>query len=193
MISVSLLAGIIYKFTGTDSVNCYFLADEKIMIDTGNPDDREELKKELGRIVDLNKMEKVILTHLHYDHAGNVCLFPNAEILASREEIDAFAEDGFGAVFNNEVAKELKKRKVSALPEKLPGFEIIRTPGHTKGSICLVYKNMFVFTGDTKFGKGMYGRTDLPTSSPQEMQASLKRLSAFSGMVFAPGHDYCKE
>ena len=163
------------------------------MIDTGNPDDRGELKKELGRIAGLKGVEKVILTHLHYDHAGNVCLFPNAEILASKEEIAAFAEAGLGAGLNNNIAKELKKRKISALPEKIPGFVIIRTPGHTKGSVCLVYKNRFLFTGDTTFGKGVYGRTDLPTSSPKEMQASLKRLSAFNSRVLAPGHDYCRE
>lgn len=53
-------------------------------------------------------------------------------------------------------------------------IEIIPTPGHTEGSICIRIENN-LFTGDTLFRLSM-GRTDLPTSDDYAMKSSLKIL-----------------
>ena len=55
-------------------------------------------------------------------------------------------------------------------------FEIIETPGHSRGDICYYdKKNEILFSGDTLFA-GTYGRVDLPTSDPIQMGKSLKKL-----------------
>ena len=83
------LAENIYKLN-VDS-NIYFLdLDEKLIIDAGPRNYKEIVKKELSKLVFLDKIQKVIFTHLHYDHIGNFDLFPNAEFFALEEEIEYF-------------------------------------------------------------------------------------------------------
>ena len=67
--------------------------------------------------------------------------------------------------------------------------EIIPTPGHTAGGVCLHIGNA-VFTGDTLF-PGACGRVDLPSSDLREMRKSLVKLSKLpeDTQVFA-GHSY---
>lgn len=68
-------------------------------------------------------------------------------------------------------------------------FQVIHTPGHTKGGISLYAKEEnVVFTGDTLF-KDSIGRTDLPGGSMPDIQAALKKLAALPDdtMVY-PGH-----
>lgn len=67
--------------------------------------------------------------------------------------------------------------------------EIIPTPGHTAGGVCL-HIGHAVFTGDTLF-PGACGRVDLPSSDPREMRKSLVKLAKLpeDTQVFA-GHAY---
>ena len=67
--------------------------------------------------------------------------------------------------------------------------EIIPTPGHTAGGVCIKIGNA-VFTGDTLF-PGACGRVDLPSSNPREMRKSLLKLSQLpeDTQIFA-GHSY---
>ena len=191
MITVSKLSENVWKFTGSDRVNCYLLLEEKMMIDSGNPDDAEELKKEIGKIINLEQIKKIILTHLHYDHSGNISLFSNAILFASQQEIDAFDSDAMGAVLDTRIVDDVHERGILPLPGHLNGFEIVPTPGHTAGSTCLIYKkDKILFTGDTKFGEGRYGRTDLPTSMPELLNESIQKLEKYTDLIFAPGHDY---
>ncbi|MCQ2410012.1 MAG: MBL fold metallo-hydrolase [Elusimicrobiaceae bacterium] len=67
--------------------------------------------------------------------------------------------------------------------------EIIPTPGHTAGGVCIKIGNI-VFTGDTLF-PGACGRVDLPTSNPRAMRQSLVKLAHLpeDTQIFA-GHSY---
>jgi len=165
--------------------NVYCIKD-KILIDTGPPSYRNQVKEQLSTIVD--KIEKVIFTHLHYDHIGNFDLFPNAKFFASKEEIEFFEKNRISAILNPFMAKRFN---VSLHPlEKLEGFRIFKTPGHTQGSICLLYeKDKILFTGDTLFLNG-HGRVDFPGASPSEMEKSLDFVSKLKYNILAPGHDY---
>ena len=52
-------------------------------------------------------------------------------------------------------------------------FKVIHTPGHTAGGICLYCKKeKLLFSGDTLF-RGSWGRTDLPTSSFEDIINSI--------------------
>lgn len=68
-------------------------------------------------------------------------------------------------------------------------IEILETPGHTAGCVCIKIEDD-LFTGDTLF-PGACGRVDLPTSDPRAMRNSLLRLSALpdNTRIFA-GHSY---
>lgn len=67
-------------------------------------------------------------------------------------------------------------------------FEILHTPGHTPGSICLFEPQTgFLFSGDTKFAHGGRGRTDLG-GSDDKMEQSLDALSQLDYKLLCPGH-----
>jgi glyoxylase-like metal-dependent hydrolase (beta-lactamase superfamily II) len=66
-------------------------------------------------------------------------------------------------------------------------FKVLHTPGHTKGSICLLFDG-FLITGDTLFA-GTVGRTDLDGGSSEEMFVSLSKLKKLNpSLVIYPGH-----
>jgi len=69
-------------------------------------------------------------------------------------------------------------------------LQVIHTPGHTPGSICL-YATGHVFTGDTLF-VGAVGRTDLPGGSHQQLVHSVREkiYSLPDNTIIWPGHDY---
>ena len=73
------------------------------------------------------------------------------------------------------------------LPDIIEGLEVIKTPGHTKGSVCFLLDG-YLFSGDTLF-KGTYGRVDLPYSNSEDMLKSLKKLSKLDDETkVMPGH-----
>ncbi|HII72262.1 TPA: MBL fold metallo-hydrolase [Candidatus Woesearchaeota archaeon] len=182
----------VWKFTARDQSNVYFLDfDKKIIIDASNRTYREDLKNFMGRAIDFDKVDIVIFTHLHYDHCGNFDLFPNAEFYASKEEIADFHKDPNGTVLDSAVADKLRSVTLNPLPEEFHGLKLINTPGHTRGSVCLYYqKQKILFSGDTLFARKSQGRTDLPTSAPDQMRKSVMALIEVPYKILCPGHDY---
>jgi hydroxyacylglutathione hydrolase len=143
---------------------------ENILIDTGSIFARKELKKNLKKLKLIpEKINKIILTHKHFDHTGNISLFKNAKIYCNK--ID----------FKKKNIIDIKKLKDKE-------FKIIKTPGHTKGSICILYKDI-LFSGDTLFNRGV-GRTDLPGGNQSELKKSLQKLSKLKYSILCPGHLY---
>jgi len=144
------------------------IKNKKIMIDTSSSENREKL---LDSLLDLGvppeEIETIILTHNHWDHTGNIELFKNAKIYGSEED---FPED-------YENVSNLKMKK----------FQIIKVPGHTKGSICILYENV-LFSGDTLFHRGYVGRTDFPESSKKDMGKSLEKIGKLNYDFLCPGH-----
>ena|SRR3989344_180241 len=181
----------IWKLTGTDSVNAYLVdIGEKIMIDAGNRADRQDMLRFLGNMADLGKISKVIFTHLHYDHIGNFDIFPKAEFFASDMEIKDFERSTHDSVLDKDMVEKFNI-KLKPLPDRIGPLEIIKTPGHTAGSICIWYpEKKVLFTGDTLFPNKNIGRTDLPTSAPSKMNDSLINLLRYNFKILAPGHDY---
>lgn len=68
-------------------------------------------------------------------------------------------------------------------------LEVIHTPGHSPGGICLYSRELeVVFTGDTMFASGR-GRTDIPHSSTKDIERSIDHLLGLpETTVVYPGH-----
>jgi glyoxylase-like metal-dependent hydrolase (beta-lactamase superfamily II) len=69
-------------------------------------------------------------------------------------------------------------------------FDVVHTPGHTEGSVCLYEERIgLMLSGDMLFA-GSYGRTDLPGGDDRAMLASLERLAREipEGVRVLPGH-----
>ena len=181
--------------------NLYFLDfDQKIIIDTGNRMKASMLKLLLPKVVKLEEVEKVIFTHLHYDHIGNLDLFPNAKVFASKQAIKDLKENPELTVLDADIIKSsgIMKREIRSVVD-MNGLKMINTPGHTRGSISIWYeKEKILFSGDTFFGGNLekeenlcLGRTDLPDSDEKEMKKSLEKIKKINYKILCPGHDYC--
>lgn len=171
-----------------DSNIYFFDSDEKIIIDAGNRAHRSIVKQFLSKVVEFDQVQKVVFTHLHYDHIGNFDLFKNAKFFASEQSIEDFKKDPVSTVLKPDIAKMFN---VELNPlHYLTNLEIIHTPSHTRGSICLWYeKERLLFSGDTIFKQG-YGRTDLPTSQPGMQKETILKLLEYNYKILCPGHDY---
>ena len=167
------------------SSNIYLIISTKALIDLGSKLNSYEAIKELKKYdVNPEDIETIIFTHLHFDHTGNPLLFKNAVFYASKEEINGIKTK---PDFTDPI---LKKMKINELADNIAGMEVITTPGHTAGSICLWKEDDgILFTGDTLFRNGAIGRTDLPTSKPKDMQKSLMKLIKYPRKEVAAGHN----
>lgn len=140
----------------------YFIKikEHNILIDTSSPENRKELIQDLKELnISSEQINMVLMTHEHWDHIENIDLFKNAKIYD----------------YNNIDKLNIKEIKV------------VKTPGHTKDSICFLY-NDILFSGDTIFHNGGIGRTDLINSQPEKMQESLEKLSKINYEILCPGH-----
>lgn len=140
----------------------------------------------------------VILTHGHFDHIKSLPMIAdkfNYVLHVSQEDSKLLANDennyakAFGATFklpNSVAIRTLKHKDILILNDEK--FEIIATPGHTRGSICIKYRN-WLFSGDTLFVDSV-GRTDLFSGSMADLRKSLNLLktSIGNGVIVYPGH-----
>lgn len=147
----------------------------------------------------------VVLTHGHVDHAEFAedyeKAFPEAKIICHEKELCVLLDveanlSGWGKrpreyKCNYQTVKEgdvltlgYENSDTGCL-----AFEILHTPGHTPGCICLYDReNQIMFTGDTLF-RHSYGRTDFKHGNSQELFASLRRLLSLDPQItFYPGH-----
>lgn len=183
----------VYKIKGDGNVYL-ILNPEPTLIDTGDSVDSLHISSEIEKIIPLTEVKNVLLTHLHYDHSGNVNLFPNARFYASKVAIENFRvspKDAFFYDISNETDKILRE-KLQPLPNEIVGLEVIDCPGHTKGSVAFLdKKRKFLFSGDTLFENGI-GRYDLPNSIPEKVDESVEKLRKLirEGYKLMPGHDY---
>lgn len=179
---------------GYDS-NVYLLKDAKFaLIDTGM-NHSNDLYMKLKSHVDFDDIQIIINTHAHYDHCGANPLFKNAKVLiheADREELENGKFYGTGKMFNAgsplKYDQTLKNGEIIDLGEI--NLEVLHTPGHSPGSICLFNKERkILFSGDTLFSHGSFGRVDLKGGSKTELIKSLDGLSNLDFETLYPGHE----
>ena len=147
-----------------------------LVIDPGSDVERivSEAEKENLEIL------TIVNTHGHGDHtAGNAKLKvrTGAQIIIHELDGDRY----FDADVRLTDEKSLQLGEIT--------FDVIHTPGHTPGGICL-HAQGNLFTGDTLF-VGDSGRTDLPGGDRPTLGKSIRRLMKLPDhTVVWPGHDY---
>lgn len=137
----------------------------------------------------------ILLTHGHIDHCGAVTpirekfkipllMAPeDLPILTGNENHFLSTTLGLDPPADIDVLIENEDFKI----EDFEDLDIVKTPGHTPGSICLKTEDL-LFSGDTVFA-GSIGRTDLPGGSDHQIQKSLDRIRTFPRKLkLLPGH-----
>jgi glyoxylase-like metal-dependent hydrolase (beta-lactamase superfamily II) len=178
---------------GYMDVFCYLAgcpkSREAVVIDPGGDEDK---------IVAAAKMDKLHIkyifnTHHHWDHtSGNARLkeLTGAKLVMHALEDDILQERGSRGGNSASLPPadiRIENEKTFMIGEI--SFEILFTPGHTPGGLCL-YAEGQLFTGDTLF-VGDSGRTDLPGGDRPTLGASLRKLMKLpDDTIVWPGHDY---
>ncbi|MBT7705927.1 MBL fold metallo-hydrolase [archaeon] len=183
----------VYKIHGEGNVYV-ILNPEPFLIDASDNSDSKHILEEIKKVIDPEKIKTVLLTHLHYDHCGNIDLFPNAQVYVPEVELENFKQtpdDFFIQGISQESRKMLENAKI--LPSEINGLEVVKVPGHTRGSVTFLdKKRKLIFSGDTLFDNGI-GRTDFANSLPGVMDDSVQKIQNLIeelGLTLCPGHDY---
>lgn len=181
---------------GDLGTNCYIFGDsntkEVVVVDPGYEGSR------IMNVIESNAftVKYIVLTHGHLDHIGAVQYIKertSAQVvihkLDSKMLIDP-VQNLSAFVMEHPIVQPEADRIIEGgdvLSIGSGSFKIIHTPGHTMGSICILFdKNLF--SGDTLF-KETVGRTDLPGSSHSDILRSIKKLIELDEDIKVyPGH-----
>ena len=181
-----------------DPTNCYIILDEEsketMVIDPAGDCDKIVDMLEILKA----KLKYIYLTHCHGDNIGGVKELKNrcgGRILIHRLDSEGLNDKTInlsGVVDLPEIELEADSRVDDGDLLHLGNleFKVIHTPGHTKGGSSLYCeKEKCLFSGDTLF-RGTWGRTDLPTSSREEIMDSIvnKLMKLPDETIVYPGH-----
>lgn len=129
------------------------------------------------------ELSAIALTHGHFDHVGAVrdlAAETGCRVYLSGDELSLPPAITAGRLYCTDLYTD--RFTAAGIP-----FTVLKTPGHTPGSVCLRTGSL-LFSGDTLFA-GSCGRTDLPGGDPADMRASLKLLAAIpENLTVYPGH-----
>lgn len=178
--------------------NCTLLWDEAskvgAVVDPGG--DLDEIK---GAIAELGlKIEKILLTHGHIDHAGGAAELKQAlgvEIegphVADRFLLDNLAKQGAAyGIPAQPVTPDRWLEEGDTVTVAGHEFEVLHCPGHSPGSVVLVNRaHKFMMMGDVLF-RGSIGRTDFPYGDHDALINAIKTklLPIGDDFAFICGH-----
>jgi glyoxylase-like metal-dependent hydrolase (beta-lactamase superfamily II) len=176
--------------------NVYLVMDEKpILVDAGMM--AGPILKNIKKFIDPTKIEMIVLTHCHHDHSGAAPALKEAtgaKLLLSEKEVGCVGDDlASVAYLFGQQAPEYKVDEILKEGMVLDigkwKLEVMETPGHSLGSLCLYEKNeKALFSGDTVFPDGNIGRTDMLGGNTAELVRSIERLAKLDVKTMYPGH-----
>ena len=174
--------------------NCYILKsnNEYCVIDPS-----VSYKEAIEQVGDIKGSVKyIILTHSHFDHILSL-----DDWIENTGVLPSISKNGMDNVKNSKIncyrlffgidkaylgdCNALTDGDRLTLGDQT--LKIVETPGHTNCSICIITDD-FIFSGDTVFSGGSYGRCDLPTGNRYELSASLERILSYEDKIIYSGH-----
>lgn len=154
--------------------------------------DEQYLDARLGQLgISPDKLDYVVLSHLHFDHAGNARMFGDAGVklvCSDKEKEFAFGYDGLftGAHLKSDY-DGLDFQTVSGDTEFLPGVTLIQAPGHTPGQMAmrvdLPETGTMIFTSDALYMGDSYGPPSTPAAIVNDLGAWYSSVEKIRGLA----------
>lgn len=177
--------------------NCYLYAcprtREAVIIDPG-----DEAESILETITQLQLIPRYIVnTHGHIDHIGAIDaiheVYP-VPLAIHADDVPMYTDERVARQFGKEaplvkMKPDILLKEGDRLTFGTLSLEVLETPGHTRGGICLLSQPYCIFSGDTLFYRGI-GRTDLEGGSYEQIVASIRQklYTLDDELVVFPGH-----
>jgi hydroxyacylglutathione hydrolase len=166
---------------GPLACNCTILGDEEageaIVIDPG-----DDVSRIHHRLIDLGlKLKQIIVTHAHIDHVGGALKLKSltgAPIFLNQDDLPLLKMMAIQATWLGVDTPETAPPDENLTEGLIVGLarypaQVIHTPGHTQGSVCLHFAPLkLIVAGDTLFA-GSIGRTDLPGGNYRQIIDSI--------------------
>ncbi len=178
--------------------NCTILADEHtreaIVIDPG-----DEISRIHRRLLSHGlTLKQILITHAHIDHIGGALKLKSltgAPIFLNENDLPQLELMAEQAAWVGVATPETAPPDEVLTDGRIVGLanypaNVIHTPGHTQGSICLHFEPLkMVVAGDTLFA-GSIGRTDLPGGNHGQILDSIQTrlLTLPDETKVVPGH-----
>lgn len=141
-----------------------------------------------------DSIKTIVITHAHYDHIAHVNeivrLCDGAAVCIHEADAPGLIDESRClAIFFGGRAPGIAPDIVLHDGDRVGSLRVIHTPGHTPGGICLYDSGAKVlFSGDTVFTGGSFGRYDFPGGDRVALAASIERLAALDVEGLYPGH-----
>lgn len=203
-------------YTGPQSPNVFLVVDgnQGALIDSGFGDEKSVQERlEMLKAWRGLRLLYIVLTHHHFDHTSGAAQIREATgartVLHEREE--EFLRDWRGEAPQDielpgeqgqvgEALRRFRRQAAEAGPDvRLAdgdrlrvgslALEIVHTPGHTMGSVCVYLpEERALFTGDTALGLGTVAISPPPHGDMALYLESLERLKGYDAVLMLPGH-----
>jgi hydroxyacylglutathione hydrolase len=176
--------------------NSYLLSDEStrrgVLIDPGDEAPRIAAMVRASGVT----LDAIWLTHAHLDHLGAIAAIRrecgNPPVLLHPDDLPLYRRASqqaafYGLSFEQPADPDRELANGDELTVGAERFTVRHTPGHSPGHVVFAGDKLML-GGDLLFA-GSIGRTDLPFSNPEAMEASLALVATFDpGVVVYPGH-----
>lgn len=188
--------GFVILTVGFLEVNCYLVPSVKdnclYIIDPGGEAEKI-IKKAKSFLLD---DYKILLTHAHIDHIGAVGemmeRLPVSNLFIHKDDLQLYRSPKNALLPFLPALKDIPEpsKIVKTDPVTANNFQIIHTPGHTRGGTCFYFEEFpALFSGDTIFCNSI-GRTDLPGGDLATLLTSIrtKIFTLPDDLQIFPGH-----
>lgn len=189
----------VYALDSTRGNYAYIIYDDDvILIDTGRPGQGKGILKELNSMnIRPEDIKHILITHHDVDHIGNLALLEkvsDARIWASKGDIPYINGDKNRPGIKRIVSILMRTGKpgnISTYPQKqeIGDIEIIPTPGHTPGHVCLLYEDVLLAGDLLRNSKGqLKPLTSFMNDDETALRKSIDKIDQFSFKWVCPAH-----
>lgn len=145
--------------------------------------------------VSCSDIDSVIVTHWHHDHFSNVNMFPGAELIVGAGELE------FGSNLYGEGEVEAKTMLMGELTfvedlfRVVEGVDVIRVPGHSPGSLCVIAEHgreRTAVAGDTIMTEEQFEKREFShwysAEDKERLSRSVDKILGYAPSRIIPGH-----